>query len=79
VEGTRGERGGNEGNMKTQHGSEGRWVACNTPPPPPQLECKNRVLKENEKKKRREKVKKVKKLYTHSNSPKFTVEVKKSK
>lgn len=56
-----GERGGNEGNMKTQHGSEGSWVACNTPPPP-ELECKNRVLKEkkrkeNEKKKTREKKK----------------------
>jgi hypothetical protein len=44
--------------MKTQHGSEGSWVACNTPPPS-QLECKNRVLKEK-KRKRKEKEKRQK-------------------
>jgi hypothetical protein len=37
--------------MKTQHGSEGSWVACNTPPP--QLECKNRVLKEKKTKRKK--------------------------
>jgi hypothetical protein len=55
--------------MKTQHGSEGRWVACNTPPPPPELECKNRVLKENEKKKRREKSKKSEKITHNTPTP----------